>query len=272
LVELMLWALGAIAALAGALWLIGAREPVYAIARRGPAWFVALKRGGSTMLDLAPNVQATWRSRADLAFIGADAPYWTEFMILTGGDSSKSPLTLGPDVADAFIARVDLLRPPALVFGMLKLLIALGILSRPQGAVLTDAQALGFNPAFMPSAASIAALLARPQSYAPAMVNFLEYKPDGGARAYMRYGRVAMRTVYRTGGRLLFYGRVVEIVRAAQAGPAVGLWHDVAAMQYSRPDAILSMEHAPDYRAVLPDRDAGLQRTVVIASTPGVGQ
>jgi uncharacterized protein (DUF1330 family) len=84
----------------------------------------------------------------------------------------------------------------------------------------------------------------------------------------MRYGIVAMRTVYRTGGHLLFTGRILSVLREAKAGPTIGRWDDVAAMRYPNPPAILSMEHAPDYHAALDDRDAGLERTMVIATTP----
>jgi hypothetical protein len=75
-----------------------------------------------------------------------------------------------------------------------------------------------------------------------------------------------MRTVYRTGGHLLFYGRIRQVLREASRGPTTGAWSDVAAMHYPNPGAILSMEHARDYRAALRHRDAGLERTVVIAS------
>jgi uncharacterized protein (DUF1330 family) len=110
------------------------------------------------------------------------------------------------------------------------------------------------------------------------MVNFLGYYDDAkyrnarhdvtGRTAYMRYGVVAMRTVYRTGGHLLFTGRILSVLREPAAGPTIGKWDDVAAMRYPNPPAILSMEHAPDYHAALDDRDAGLERTLVIATTP----
>jgi len=38
-------------------------------------------------------------------------------------------------------------------------------------------------------------------------------------------------------------------------------------MRYPSPAAILTMENVADYRAALHHRDAGLERTVVIAST-----
>lgn len=260
------------------LWSIGAREPVYAIAQGdGPHWFIALRGAAGA---LAPGVTERWSSRTDFTVIGGEpeGAYWERFIIASGGDAESLPLRID-GAEDAYIARVKLRRPPALLFGILKTLIALGILSKPQGPIVQDAQALSFRADVMPSAASITRLLAQPPSYAPAMINFLGYYKDAqyrspqagvsGRAAYLRYGIVAMRTVYRTGGHLLFTGRILSVLREATSGPTVGRWDDVAAMRYPNPPAILSMEHAPDYHAALDDRDAGLERTLVIATTPG---
>jgi len=269
--------LGIVAALIAALFIIGAREPVYAISRgSGPHWFIAVRGEAGA---LAPGVSESWRSRADFSVIGAapDDAYWRHFIIASGGEPAHLPIELGA-LEDAYIARVSLRRPPAFLFGVLRTLIWLRILSKPEGPIVQDAQALSFRSDVMPSAASILRLLAQPQDYAPAMVNFLAYYKDAqyraskpgisGRLAYLRYGLVAMRTVYRTGGHLLFTGRILEVLREAAAGPSVGRWDDVAAMRYPNPPAILSMEHAPDYHTALDDRDAGLERTLVIASTP----
>ncbi len=264
----------ALAAFIAALWLIGAREPAYAIAAGNPQWFIAIRGEGGA---LTPGVRANWSSASDFTFIGAEDAYWRRFIVASGGDPNQMPIALD-GVEDAYVARVKLRRPPRLLLGVLKLLIRCGVLSKPHGPIVQDAQSLSFRSDVMPSAAAIARLLAKPPSYAPAMVNFLAYHQDaqyhGGAigvtgrAAYMRYGIVAMRTVYRTGGHLLFSGRILSVMREAKAGPAAGRWDDVAAMRYPNPPAILSMEHAPDYHAALDDRDAGLERTIVIASTP----
>ncbi|MBL8546800.1 MAG: hypothetical protein JNL81_10055 [Hyphomonadaceae bacterium] len=273
----LLLILAIIAALIGFLWSIGAREPVYPIsAGDGPHWFIAVRGEPGA---LAPGVTQRWRSSADFTMIGGapDAAYWQHFIIAAGGDETTAPITL--DAAeDAYIARIKLRRPPALLFGVLRTLIALGILTKPHGPIVQDAQALSFRSDVMPSAASITRLLAQPPQYAPAMVNFLGYYKKAqyrnaqpgvtGRTAYMRYGMVAMRTVYRTGGHLLFTARILSVLREPIAGPTVGHWDDLAAMRYPNPPAILSMEHAPDYHAALEDRDAGLERTMVIATTP----
>lgn len=265
----------ALAALAIALWLIAAREPVYAISDGEPQWFIAIR---GEVGALAPAVSERWSSVSDFALIGAGDPYWRRFIIASGGDSQRMPITLD-GAEDAFVARIKLRRPPRLLLGVLKTLIWCGVLSKPYGPIVRDAQSLSSRAELMPGAEAISRLLAQPPGYAPAMVNFLAYHPRaqyrGGAGdvsgrlAYMRYGVVAMRTVYRTGGHLLFAGRILAVLREARAGPTLGRWDDVAAMRYPNPPAILSMEHAPDYHAALDDRDAGLERTVVIATTPG---
>ncbi|MCX7359455.1 MAG: hypothetical protein NT015_15105 [Alphaproteobacteria bacterium] len=274
---ILLFILAAIAALIVVLWSIGACEPVYPIsASDGPHWFIAVRGEPGAF---AAGVTERWRSTTDFTMIGGapDSAYWQHFIIAAGGDETKPPIAL-ETAEDAYIARVKLRRPPALLFGFLQTLIALGILTKPHGPIVQDAQALSFRSDVMPSAASITSLLAQPPQYAPAMVNFLRYYKDAqyrtaqpgvtGRTAYMRYGMVAMRTVYRTGGHLLFTARILSVLREPKTGPTVGDWDDLAAMRYPNPPAILSMEHAPDYQAALDDRDAGLERTMVIATTP----
>ncbi|MGD9979025.1 MAG: DUF1330 domain-containing protein [Hyphomonadaceae bacterium] len=271
---LLLVIAAAIAALALLLWLAGVREPVYSIsAGSGPHWFIAVRGDAGA---LAPGVTATLITDAKFGFIGPDDAYWRRFMIANGGDANALPIDLSK-AEDAYVARISLLRPPRLMFGVLKTLIALGVLNKPSGPLVRDAQSLSFRADGMPGANAIARLLVEPPSFAPAMINFLAYKTEAayanarervsGRVAYARYGLVAMRTVYRTGGRLLFAGRILAVLREAAAGPGAGRWDDVAAMQYPNPPAILSMEHAPDYHAALHHRDAGLERTVVIATT-----
>lgn len=271
MVQLTLILAAALAGLVGALWLIGAQEPLYRLRRLGKTWFVALR--GAEWNVLAPGVRTLWAADGDFALIGADAPYWTRFFIVSG--RGHTPLR-SEAFEDAYVARLRLFAPPAIVLGLIKCLVWLGVLSRPSIAEISqDDKDWGFRPELMPTRSAIAALLGRPADYAPAMVNFLHYfdqarcpKGGSGRAAYRRYGMVALRTVYRTGGRFLFYGAVSEVVRPAKAGPTMGAWNEVAAMHYPNARAILSMEHVPEYRAALAHRDAGLERTVVIASTP----
>lgn len=262
------------AAGAGALWAWGRSEPIYAISEGEPVFFVALKTAdpAAPLPPLAAGVELRWQAQADFTLIGEGEPYWTRFAVLAGGAPDAPPLALD-GVSDAYVVRLRMVRPPALALGVLKLLIATGVLPKPEGAVAQDVSGMGFRADAMPTARQIETLLAKPADYAPSMVNFLKYRaqataPDegkSGAAAYQVYGLVAMRTVYRTGGRLLFYGRVEQVLRAPSAVPPIA-WDDIAVMQYPSSPAILTMEHVPEYRAALKHRDAGLDRTVVIAA------
>ncbi|HRD29171.1 MAG TPA: hypothetical protein PLO65_12790, partial [Caulobacter sp.] len=260
------------------LWWLGGREPVYRISRGEPVWFVATRGAGTPAL--APGVRINWAARPDFGFVGPADPWWDRVLLLSGGAVGQPPVAFGAGVDDAMILRLALMRPPRLALGLLRGLLTLGILRPPTGPVAEDLAGMGLRPDLMPDRDGIARLLARPADYRPAMVNFLRYfdaaryaeprpdaRPSTGAAAYRRYGVVAMRTVYQTRGFLAFYGQVSEIVRPAAAGPAIGTWDDVAVMQYRRPEGILTMEHVPRYRAALAHRDAGLERTLVIAAT-----
>ncbi|MEZ5995803.1 MAG: hypothetical protein R3C25_08610 [Hyphomonadaceae bacterium] len=258
-------ALFALAATLGLVWAIGARESVFSISAGEPAWFIAVRSDQPPRL--APGVRAKWACVADFAFIGADEAYWRHFMIAVGGDHQHLPIIVEDDTKDAYVARIRLRTPPRLALGLLKLLVAVGLLPKPRGETMRDASHTGLRADAMPSADAITRLHAQRADYAPAMVNFLAYRRPDGRALYRRYGMVALRTVYRTGGRLLFYGAVDEVMRDATVGPTAGRWDEVAAMHYPNPHAILSMEHIPEYRAALAHRDTGLERTVVIAST-----
>ncbi len=274
MVELVLAVAVALILAIGAIWITGAFEPVFGVKSDDPAWFVALR--GAQPPRLAPGVQVRWSGGADFPLIGGDEGYWSRFYVLAGGKAGETPLALD-DVEDAFVVRISMFAPPSFALGILRTLCTLGIFGKPQGDVIRSIDGVEFRKDVMPSNESIAALLMRPPTYSPTMVNFLSYypvakyadgRPSTGATAYQRYGRVAMKTVYRTGGALIFYGKVLEIVHAAKAGPCVGVWDDVAAMRYPNPPAILSMENVPEYRAALHHRDAGLARTIVIATQP----
>jgi hypothetical protein len=261
----------------------GRREIVYAVSDEFPQWFVAVRfREGETRRSVALpiGVKLKWGSSANFTFVGAGAAYWDRFLLLAGSPrDSRLPVFLDPQVEDAYVARVRLGRPPVMLLGFLRLLHDIGLRRMPGGEVETDPSHTGARPDAMPTRESVATLLSCPPDYRPAMVNFFRYReqaqypaeqgpPVSGRRAYSRYGMVALETVYRTGGRLVFFGRVEETVVEAKSGPMTGSWDDIGVMQYTEPKAILTMEQVPKYRDALKHRDAGLAQTVIIASTP----
>lgn len=267
----------------GALWFLGGREPVYRIGGKTPVFFIALKHRDKRARSpevLARGVGVRWAVNADFPFIGTDRAYWDRFLVVDGGAPDAMPLKLSDNVEDAYVARLALGRPPRLVLGVIRMLVSTRLWKKPGGEVSADRQNNAFRQDIMPDAAAIRTLLAQPGSYKPAMMNFLKYYPmaryaetrEGaaavsGRAAYGRYGIVALQTVYKTGGHLVFYGRVDAVIRQAQGGPTLDLWDDLAVMQYTEPKGILTMEHVEKYRNALHHRDAALDRSIVIASS-----
>ena len=112
-----------------------------------------------------------------------------------------------------------------------------------------------------PDRATFARLAELPDDEPLIMLNLLEFKGDGGAASYAKYGRVALPQIEKRGGKILYRGRPLV------DDPAAGHWDSVAIVYYPSRAAFLDMMSDPDYRVGLADRTAGLKRTVVYAFT-----
>jgi uncharacterized protein (DUF1330 family) len=86
-----------------------------------------------------------------------------------------------------------------------------------------------------------------------------------GADAYERYGAVALEHVSKRGGRLLLLSSVDGIVLG---GMAQDEWDQVAIVEYPAMEAFIDMGSDPDYLAATVHRTAGLERSVILATSP----
>ncbi len=102
------------------------------------------------------------------------------------------------------------------------------------------------------------------------MLNLLKFKKQAegeqgsGADAYARYGESAVRMISETGGRLLWQARADQIL----IGDADEDWDTVLLVEYPSRKAFLEMVSRPDYMKSHEHREAGLERTIVIACSP----
>ncbi len=100
------------------------------------------------------------------------------------------------------------------------------------------------------------------------MLNLLKYREraddgDGsGEDAYAKYADAARRMVAERGGRLLWTGRAVHTL----IGEADDDWDVIALVAYPSRDAFIEMTSNKEYQEAHKDREAGLERTVLIAS------
>jgi uncharacterized protein (DUF1330 family) len=108
------------------------------------------------------------------------------------------------------------------------------------------------------------ALAAAPDTGPVVMLNLLKFK-QGGAESYARYGDAATGMIEQRGGRLLWSGRAEQVL----IGDPAADWDVVLLVEYPSRAAFIEMVSSPAYLEAHADREAGLERTVVVACSPG---
>jgi uncharacterized protein (DUF1330 family) len=102
------------------------------------------------------------------------------------------------------------------------------------------------------------------------MLNLLKFKAKAdtgdasGSSEYRRYGDAALEMVEARGGRVLWAGRADQVL----IGDPNEDWDQVILVQYPSRAAFIDMVTQPSYQDAHTHREAGLERTVLIACTP----
>jgi len=119
----------------------------------------------------------------------------------------------------------------------------------------------------VPNPDQIQALVADPNQGPVVMLNLLKFKERAtgeegtGADAYGRYADSVIKMVEARGGRVLWSGRASHVL----VGDEADRWDAVALVQYPSPQAFLSMATSAEMQKIHGHREAGLERTVLIA-------
>ena len=95
------------------------------------------------------------------------------------------------------------------------------------------------------------------------MLNLLKFKKDGGMLEYATYGAVARKLIEEVGGRVLYSGRVDQLLVGETED-----WDMIALVEYPNRKAFLGMVSRSDYLEAAEHRTAGLEDTVLMATTP----
>jgi uncharacterized protein (DUF1330 family) len=102
------------------------------------------------------------------------------------------------------------------------------------------------------------------------MLNLLKFKAKAqgeegtGAEAYSRYGSRVVKMIEAVGGKVLWSGWPESVL----IGESSDEWDAVALVQYPSPKALFDMGLTPEYQQIHKHREAGLERTVLIACAP----
>jgi uncharacterized protein (DUF1330 family) len=122
---------------------------------------------------------------------------------------------------------------------------------------------LPLGSAITPNLDQFQALVAAPDEGAVVMLNLLKFK-EGGADTYLRYGDAAIGMVEDRGGRVLWSGRAEQVL----IGDPAADWDVVVLVEYPSRAAFVEMVSSPEYLEAHADREAGLERTIVVACSP----
>ncbi|MFQ5652331.1 MAG: DUF1330 domain-containing protein [bacterium] len=119
-----------------------------------------------------------------------------------------------------------------------------------------------------PNEEELQKLMQHPDTSPVVMVNLLKFKTDTGdgetgEEAYTRYTQNAATFVAKIGGRVLWYGHADQFI----IGGPEDRWDRVLLVEYPSRAAFLKMVQMPEFQAVQKERQAALERTVLIATT-----
>ena len=113
-----------------------------------------------------------------------------------------------------------------------------------------------------PATEALAALAANPDNGPVVMLNLLKFKRGGGSRQYGEYSTAFQALLQQHGGRFRYLGRATELLVGTED------WDAVALVEYPSRQVFLQLTSSPEYRAIAPLREQGLERTLLYATTP----
>jgi len=125
------------------------------------------------------------------------------------------------------------------------------------------------DPSLRPTREALAALAGSDVEGKVVMLNLLRFRRDAqgdqaaGRAAYARYGRAAIRMIAGLGGRLRVRGHALR----RHDDSTAAAWDELACAEYPSRADFVGMFTSAAYAAIHEDRDAGLDRTVLLACT-----
>jgi uncharacterized protein (DUF1330 family) len=124
--------------------------------------------------------------------------------------------------------------------------------------------------AIRPNREQFLQLAQSPDTGAVVMLNLLKFKEaaqgesGSGQDAYQRYGDAAVAMIEKRGGSIIWQGRADQIL----IGDPSEDWDTVVLVKYPSRKAFIEMVSNPEYEKAHEHREAGLERTIVVACSP----
>lgn len=117
-------------------------------------------------------------------------------------------------------------------------------------------------PNHAPDHDMLEALAKAPAAGPVVMMNLLKFKRGGGSKQYGRYAAAFEGLLTKAGGRFLYIGRVAEKIVGDED------WDGIALVEYPSRKVFAEVIGSPEYQAIAPWREDGLEKTLLYATDP----
>ena len=114
----------------------------------------------------------------------------------------------------------------------------------------------------IPNDEALRALASNPDEGKVVMLNLLKFKGEEGAKSYDRYVENVSKILEERGARIIYAGKATELVVGDKT------WDAIILVEYPSRKVFVEMVNNPEYLKVQVDREQGLERTVLYATSP----
>ena len=114
----------------------------------------------------------------------------------------------------------------------------------------------------VPNDEESSALASNPDEGIIVMLNPLKFKGEEGAEAYDRYATSGSRILEAGATRTIYANKAVELLVGDKT------WDVIVLVEYPSSKVFLEMVNSPEYRKAHVDREQGMERTVLYATSP----
>jgi uncharacterized protein (DUF1330 family) len=118
----------------------------------------------------------------------------------------------------------------------------------------------------LPNDEALRALVSNPDEGKVVMLNLLKFKGEEGARAYDRYAENVSKILEARGARIVYSGKATELLVGDET------WDAIVLVEYPSRKVFVEMASSPEYQKAHVDREQGLERTVLYATSPMGGE
>lgn len=229
-----------------------------------------------------PGAQIHWHARLAESVVGPDTLPWTNASLMKCTEVEIEALRIPFEAYPlSENAAVNFIRPLMFAAGLLRTFFEPGVLTLQKLREHELAHEAPGDAAVNPTDAQINRLLESTYQGPVWMINLLRYRqtakyalssryaanPVSGKDAYLKYGRVALRSVALLGGQAMVAGDLGQPVRNADFPQTFGAWHELAIVRYPTPQSLLKLVFMPGYTEATEHRTAGLEDTRLIMTT-----